>query len=239
VTFRKMLALAAAIATLPLAANAAAVDFTDTFTGGVASSHWNNATGAWTAAGDVYNASLPNNSPLTISALDYDFLGSSLLTFDVDVNSMGDGGLWFSGDGTNQNGILLVLGGNGYGPSGGSHDGDDIYWHQVVGGSVGGAQNQASSVFTPGRNYHLTVTVLNGVYSAYIDNSAVAATSLNSNQFSHGRVGLYDEWAATSFDNVHVTGEVAGVPEPANWALMIAGFGLAGATLRRRRAIAA
>ena len=26
-----------------------------------------------------------------------------------------------------------------------------------------------------------------------------------------------------------------GVPEPASWALMIGGFGLAGATLRRRR----
>ena len=35
------------------------------------------------------------------------------------------------------------------------------------------------------------------------------------------------------FDRVSVTG---GVPEPASWALMIAGFGLTGATLRRRRA---
>ena len=37
------------------------------------------------------------------------------------------------------------------------------------------------------------------------------------------------------FDKVSVT---TGVPEPAAWTLMIAGFGLAGAALRRRRAIA-
>lgn len=38
------------------------------------------------------------------------------------------------------------------------------------------------------------------------------------------------------FDAVSVSG---GVPEPATWALMISGFGLAGAALRRRRAVAA
>ena len=39
-----------------------------------------------------------------------------------------------------------------------------------------------------------------------------------------------------TYDGVHSTG---GVPEPATWAMMIAGFGLAGATLRRRRALSA
>jgi phospholipase/lecithinase/hemolysin len=56
-----------------------------------------------------------------------------------------------------------------------------------------------------------------------------------------------------SFDGIHVTTVVqraiavqvgrqlgiATVPEPASWALMIAGFGLVGAAMRRRRAIAA
>lgn len=37
------------------------------------------------------------------------------------------------------------------------------------------------------------------------------------------------------FDDVSVSGVV---PEPATWALMIGGFGLAGALLRRRRAMA-
>lgn len=39
----------------------------------------------------------------------------------------------------------------------------------------------------------------------------------------------------TIIDNVNVHG----VPEPATWALMLGGFGMAGAALRRRRALAA
>lgn len=42
-------------------------------------------------------------------------------------------------------------------------------------------------------------------------------------------------WTVT--DGLPTTG--GGVPEPATWALMIAGFGLVGATLRRGRALAA
>jgi hypothetical protein len=37
------------------------------------------------------------------------------------------------------------------------------------------------------------------------------------------------------FDDVSVTGPTGAVPEPAAWALMIGGFGMAGAVLRRRR----
>ena len=42
--------------------------------------------------------------------------------------------------------------------------------------------------------------------------------------------------AGVFFDNVSVSGAV---PEPASWALMIGGFGMAGAMLRRRRALVA
>ena len=41
------------------------------------------------------------------------------------------------------------------------------------------------------------------------------------------------------FNTVTAAPLAGGVPEPASWALMIAGFGLAGASLRRRRAAAA
>jgi hypothetical protein len=39
-------------------------------------------------------------------------------------------------------------------------------------------------------------------------------------------------------DRVYIT-RVGGVPEPASWAMLIAGFGLVGATARRRRTVAA
>jgi hypothetical protein len=42
-----------------------------------------------------------------------------------------------------------------------------------------------------------------------------------------------------AIDNVSVSSRVLGIPEPANWAMLIAGFGLTGAAMRRRRAIAA
>ena len=47
-----------------------------------------------------------------------------------------------------------------------------------------------------------------------------------------------DGYVGTAFDNVYLDATpltVSAVPEPATWAMMISGFGLAGASLRRRR----
>ncbi|WP_293907435.1 PEPxxWA-CTERM sorting domain-containing protein [Phenylobacterium sp.] len=41
---------------------------------------------------------------------------------------------------------------------------------------------------------------------------------------------------SADFDNIVATPFGGAVPEPSTWALTIGGFGLAGATLRRRRA---
>ena len=43
----------------------------------------------------------------------------------------------------------------------------------------------------------------------------------------------------SELDLIRVAGFGTAVPEPTTWALMIAGFGLAGAGLRRRRTVIA
>jgi len=226
--------LAAALMAGPVAAHADTISFSDNFDNG-ANAAWSNAPGAgsWTAAGGVYNAQIPNNNPATYSGLPFVFDGSSL-TLDVDVNALADGGIWINSDGTNQNGILLVLGGDGYGPNNGSQGGTAIYWHVVQNGGFSSALQRVTGVFTPGQDYHLTVTATGNLYQAFVNGSTTAATTLTDSTFTGGRVGLYDEWGPMTFDNFSVTGSAA-VPEPGTWALMILGFGGAGAALRRRR----
>lgn len=75
----------------------------------------------------------------------------------------------------------------------------------------------------------------------------------NGNQVSPGTNGLFSVYgtAGETFNSITLTSSsnsfeidnlatsVSGVPEPGAWALMITGFGLAGASLRRRRATVA
>jgi hypothetical protein len=49
----------------------------------------------------------------------------------------------------------------------------------------------------------------------------------------------YDNVALTRFSGTVTTFTPGAIPEPTTWALMIGGFGLAGATLRRRQTLAA
>lgn len=60
-----------------------------------------------------------------------------------------------------------------------------------------------------------------------------SAVAFRSATFTAGSPGFEN---SVFYDNLTAT--VATVPEPATWALLIAGFGLAGAQLRRRRVVA-
>lgn len=46
-------------------------------------------------------------------------------------------------------------------------------------------------------------------------------------------------WRLGSITEIWINGRLAMIPEPATWAMLITGFGLVGATVRRRRALAA
>jgi len=70
------------------------------------------------------------------------------------------------------------------------------------------------------------------------DNFTFAYTNAQGSPFTGG--GNVSTGLIEIVDNVTFDAGVSGaVPEPATWALMIGGFGLAGATLRRRRTITA
>ena len=55
------------------------------------------------------------------------------------------------------------------------------------------------------------------------DAKTVLLTTLTDSTYSHGQVGLYDFYPATSFSNFSVTGDVT-VLEPSTWAMIDLGF---------------
>src|SRR5436190_14533818 len=88
------------------------VTFTDNFS--PPSTLWSNTVGNWTAVNGTYFAQAPSNGPETISVLPYVFTNSNL-SVTVTVNDLSDGGIRLDTDGTQNNGVVFVLGGNGYG----------------------------------------------------------------------------------------------------------------------------
>lgn len=77
-------------------------------------------------------------------------------------------------------------------------------------------------------------------------NLAVGTYVINMTSYSNFPTGnLGDPYTNGSYYpnggayTIEATNAVAGVPEPASWALLITGFGLVGATMRRRVAVAA
>ena len=213
------LLLTAALAAAGAAAGTTAraqIIFTDAFTSG-ASPSWGNEVGGWSAAGGVYDAQFPNNSPITYSSLPFSLQDFSV---ELDINNVQDGGLWLRSS-DNQNGVLLVTGASG----------GDLYWHVISGGVVGPVQNRADNIFTPGvSDPHLRVVAQGSTYSVFVDGALTPATTLTDATFTSGKVALYD-FSNQTFDNVTVA-----VPEPADYAA-VAGLALAafGAWRRCRR----
>jgi hypothetical protein len=202
--------LAAAILILPTAAPATVL-FSDNFNSG-ASPQWGNQSGNWTASGGTYFAQsqgFVNSTALPFNLTDF--------SVDVDINHVADGGLWLRSDGTGNNGILLVTGGDGW--AAGSRIGQAgraLYFHTVINGSFSPYLSEVFSVFNPTvDNPHIRVEVAGNTYSVFLNGAANPITTLSDATFSNGLFGLYDNSVQT-FDNF----VLATVPEPSTAALL-------------------
>jgi hypothetical protein len=99
----------ALVAVLTLPASAKATTFTDNFS--PPSTLWSNSIGNWTGGNGRYYAQAPSNSPETYSGLPFDFTNSNF-SLTITINSLRDEGIWLDTDGSRNNGILFVAGGN-------------------------------------------------------------------------------------------------------------------------------
>src|SRR5689334_9743215 len=86
----------------------AAVIFSDNFNSG-ASALWGNQSGNWTGSGGVYFAQ--NQGFVNCTAVPFNLTDYSV---QLDIKSVADGGIWLRSDGSGNNGVLLITGGDGW-----------------------------------------------------------------------------------------------------------------------------
>ncbi|QJU57021.1 hypothetical protein HL653_03785 [Sphingomonas sp. AP4-R1] len=241
---KRLVICMAAIVSFP--AQAAVVDFSDNFDAG-SSPLWSNLRGNWTTSAGSYLAAIPNNHPLTATLLPFEMTDYKIT---VDALAVGDSGIWLRSDLNAQNGILLVLGGMGYGQGlRGGDSGNSVYFHVVSNGATSPAYGFVRRILSPGSNYQIGVDVTGNTYSVSVNGTLV--TSFVNDQFASGYVGLNDNQpnrttgsgsgAPTSYDNFRLQGSDTSPPAPSPvprssiWSMLIAGFGLVGASMRKRR----
>jgi hypothetical protein len=184
------------ISVLLLAAPAAAQPlFTDSFTSGP-SPLWGNERGAWAVSGGAYAATLPSNSPPTLTTLPF-VLGD--FDLDIDVLDVVDGGIWVHLDAAAQNGLLLVTGGF-------SQTGNGFYWHVLNNGVYESPVGLTGPQFTPGDDIHLRISARGPTYTLYLGAQHQFVSQITFPQTRTGRLGLYDYHSPGQlFDNVVLT----------------------------------
>lgn len=157
------------------------------------------------------NGSTGETSRLDVAS--FNFLANTLYTFSFDLSGNQRGGPannWFVG--------VQYDAGNTYNffRLGGAFGNIDVFQgFGTIGSSTGG--------FTASETPFQTYTI-----GFSLQNPGAASFYIGSNDASN---------AGPIIDNLSING--GAVPEPASWAMLIAGFGLVGAAARRRRLIAA
>lgn len=219
---------------LSSAASAMPLVFEDDFDAG-AKSDWGNQSGNWRDTGGEYDATNPDNSPITYSSVTT--LELEDFAVDVDVNGINDGGLWLRSvyNGGSISGVLLVTGGFGGGNEG-------FYWHTVEDGAFSTVLGLATPGGIQGTNRQLRVEVSGDTYALFLDGALSPVTTLTTSLFASGQFGLYD-FSPTSglssprgqtFDNVQIFADLdQDVPAPG--ALALIGIGLLGLGFTRRQ----
>ncbi|MCE5199707.1 MAG: hypothetical protein ABFD54_15315 [Armatimonadota bacterium] len=169
--------------------------FFDTFDSGQ-SPMWGNERGGWYSHDGNYDARYPSISPSAVSLLSMNLTDFAV---DVDVNNISDGGIWLRSNCANGSvsGVLLVTGGVG-------RFGDGLYWHIVHSDRRSQILNPSSPLFNQGDNVHVRIVVTGNTYSCYLNGSLTPCTTLNTDEFTSGNVGLYD-CSNQTFDNLNVT----------------------------------
>jgi hypothetical protein len=127
-------------------------------------------------------------------------------TVDVDIHAVADGGVWLRGDGTGQNGILLVTGGDGWGwGSRIGNAGKALYFHVVTNGAFSPYLGEATNVFTPEvSDVHLRIQVNGNTYSAFTNGNTTPTCSITDTNFTSGQVGLF-AFSTQTFDNFAIS----------------------------------
>jgi hypothetical protein len=186
------------------------VIFQDNFNSG-ASPLWGNEIGQWRVNNGIYEATRPTGRQPNIpySSLPFELRDFSI---QVDINDIGDGGLFLRSR-NNQNGVLLVTGGDGYwDASNNPQAGKDLYWAVFVNGQPNppGLLSRVPNVFVPGvTDATIRVDVTGNNYLAYVNGQLIS--TLTNTSFTSGRVALYDAVnPQQTFDNVILTV----IPEP-------------------------
>lgn len=215
----------------------AATLFSDDFNAG-ASSAWSNTSGNWAASGGVYFAQDPNNFPNSHSFVST-LPSLTDFTVNVDVNAARDGGIWLraqnNASAVGVEGVLLIFLNDAIHPN-------TLFWHIVTAGGYGPELNTAFN--QPLGDFSIRITAQGDLFSAYLNGSTTAATTLVDDTFASGYTGVYDHDIfnhAESFDNFVVTGTPLPTPLPAALPLFATGLGMLGLLgwHRKRKAISA